>query len=252
MRVLDASGHGSADSQAPDSAPLAERAYRLLLRAYPAAFQAEYGREMLLHFRDLRRAAAPARAALDFWGDVLWDVVRSAPALRAQDWRARALTLFRRGAQRRAPVHGRWLDTFFTGGSTMRAARATAGLAVVVGIYEGANALAEGWAGRAASAGGTTDGVTGAGATWLMALALAAAAGALLAAVGVALLRRRPAGPLPGWLRVATVGCLVAFVAAGFVHSWMALVARLLGVAVPLALLAVLRPGRGPSRPAAA
>ena len=30
----------------------AERIYRLLLRAYPADFRAQYGREMVLLFRD--------------------------------------------------------------------------------------------------------------------------------------------------------------------------------------------------------
>ena len=59
----------------------AERIYRLLLRAYPPAFRAEYGREMVLVFRDQCRDGDVR--TLGFWVRVLWDVVRSAPALRA-------------------------------------------------------------------------------------------------------------------------------------------------------------------------
>src|SRR5436190_15343258 len=60
----------------------AERIYRLLLRAYPPAFRAEYGREMVLVFRDQCRDGDVR--TLGFWVRVLWDVVRSAPALRAE------------------------------------------------------------------------------------------------------------------------------------------------------------------------
>jgi hypothetical protein len=60
----------------------AERIYRLLLRAYPPAFRAEYGREMVLVFRDQCRDGDVR--TLGFWVRVFWDVVRSAPALRAE------------------------------------------------------------------------------------------------------------------------------------------------------------------------
>ncbi|HEV2669797.1 MAG TPA: hypothetical protein VGU74_01795 [Gemmatimonadales bacterium] len=60
----------------------AERIYRLLLRAYPPAFRAEYGQEMVLVFRDQCRDGDVR--ALRFWVRVLWDVARSAPALRAE------------------------------------------------------------------------------------------------------------------------------------------------------------------------
>src|SRR6267378_5249617 len=60
----------------------AERIYRLLLRAYPPAFRAEYGREMVLVFRDQCRDGDVR--SLGFWVRVFWDVVRSAPALRAE------------------------------------------------------------------------------------------------------------------------------------------------------------------------
>jgi hypothetical protein len=60
----------------------AERVYRLLLHAYPAAFRAEYGREMELLFRDQCREGDVR--SVGFWARVVWDVVRSAPALRVE------------------------------------------------------------------------------------------------------------------------------------------------------------------------
>ena len=60
----------------------AERIYRMLLRAYPRAFRAEYGREMVLVFRDQCRDSDVR--TLGFWMRVFWDIVRSAPTLRAE------------------------------------------------------------------------------------------------------------------------------------------------------------------------
>jgi len=60
----------------------AEDIYRLLLRAYPPDFRAEYGREMMLVFRDQCRDGDVR--TLGFWVRVFWDVMRSAPALRAE------------------------------------------------------------------------------------------------------------------------------------------------------------------------
>src|SRR5258705_3165908 len=60
----------------------AEGIYRLLLRAYPPALRAEYGRDMVLVFRDQWRDGDVRH--LGFWVRVFWDVVRSAPALRAE------------------------------------------------------------------------------------------------------------------------------------------------------------------------
>src|SRR5437867_8229644 len=65
----------------------AERIYRLLLRAYPPDFRSEYGREMVLLFRDQCRESDVR--TVGFWARVLCDVARSAPALRAEAWRAR-------------------------------------------------------------------------------------------------------------------------------------------------------------------
>jgi hypothetical protein len=60
----------------------AERIYRMLLRAYPPAFRAEYGQEMVLVFRDQCRDSDVR--TLGFWMRVFWDIVRSAAALRAE------------------------------------------------------------------------------------------------------------------------------------------------------------------------
>lgn len=65
----------------------AERVYRLLLRAYPAPFRAVYGREMSIVFRDRLRERGAARP--DFWLEIVSDVARTAPALRAESLRAR-------------------------------------------------------------------------------------------------------------------------------------------------------------------
>src|SRR6266545_3258203 len=54
----------------------AESIYRLLLRAYPPDFRAEYEREMVLLFRDLCRESDVR--TVGFWARVLCDVARSA------------------------------------------------------------------------------------------------------------------------------------------------------------------------------
>jgi len=58
----------------------ADRLYRLLLLAYPAGFRHEYGREMALVFRDLRREEQYRGGfrPLRVWLDVLADLGRSA------------------------------------------------------------------------------------------------------------------------------------------------------------------------------
>jgi len=60
----------------------AERIYRLLLRAYPPDFRAEYEREMVLLFRDQCRESDVR--TIGFWAAVIWDIARSAAALRAE------------------------------------------------------------------------------------------------------------------------------------------------------------------------
>ena len=55
---------------------VAERIYRALLWAYPAALRAEFGRDMLLAFRDARRDRRVSEPR--FWIDIGWDVARTA------------------------------------------------------------------------------------------------------------------------------------------------------------------------------
>jgi putative ABC transport system permease protein len=81
----------------------AERAYRLLLRLFPADFRDRFGADLAETFRDAHRAAA-ARGRLPlaaFWIRILSDALRSAVAERR---RAR-----RRGV-RGAPMSGVWQD----------------------------------------------------------------------------------------------------------------------------------------------
>ena len=197
----------------------ADRVYRLLLRAYPAAFRAAYGREMALVFRDRRRA--PGARGIRFWTEMVWDVARSAPPLRLEAWRAR------------------WGVAIQTKGGTMKT---MAILAVVIGALEALNALAETWAG----------GVAGRNASALLGLALAVVAGAMLLASGIALLRRsRGAAALA---RGAALACLAVFALIALATPMLSVLATVLGIGFPIALLIFLRwtRRRGPSMPTAA
>jgi hypothetical protein len=69
----------------------AERIYGLLLRAYPPDFRAEYGQEMVLLFRD--QCQESDVRTLGFWTAVIYDVARSAPALRMEAWRQNTRTM---------------------------------------------------------------------------------------------------------------------------------------------------------------
>ena len=68
-----------------------EGIYRLLLRAYPPDFRGQYEREMVLLFRDQCRESDVR--TVGFWAAVIWDVARSAPALRLEAWRERTRTM---------------------------------------------------------------------------------------------------------------------------------------------------------------
>ncbi|GJG85891.1 hypothetical protein tb265_10720 [Gemmatimonadetes bacterium T265] len=218
------------------------RTYRLLLRAYPAAFRAAYGREVEQLFRDQwrdrQRATAPGGAHAGFWAAVLWDVVRSAPALR---WAAL------HAARPAARVAGRAVDArsaHTTREGTMRARRTAAALAVLGGAYEVVNTGAEVWAGY----GGPTAG-------WALAMALSTLMGLLLLAAGVALFRGGPGATRLS--RGAALACLMLVVGLQLFMPFMSVFARLLGVGLPVALLLVTRPprgtaGRDPSVPAVA
>jgi hypothetical protein len=196
----------------------AERVYRLLLRAYPAGFRAEYGREMVLAFRDQRREAA-ARG-IRFWWDMIWDVMRSAPSLRLDAFRIR------------------WEGDIQTGEEKMRT---MAILAVLIGVAEAANALAEGRAGGIANGG-----------FWLAGVILTVVAGALLLAAGIAMLRRAPGAVRRA--QAAAITCLTIVVLIRLVQPWMSIFATLLGIVFPIALLLFLwwTRRRGPSAPSMA
>lgn len=195
-----------------------ERTYRLFLRAYPADFRATFGREMMLVFRAQRRA--PDGRGPGFWAGLVWDVVRSAPALR---WEA---------------ARARW-ELIHTGEGAMR----TMGMfTVLVGVLEAVGALAEGWAG----------GVRGGSPRSVFAGVLGPLAGAALATAGLALARRSPraAATATG----GAVVCLVAFSLMLLAGGRLSIAANALGICFPLVLLASRRFGHheGPSIGAAA
>jgi hypothetical protein len=184
--------------------------YALLLRAYPAAFRARYGREMALAFRDLRREEK-ARG-LRFWAPLLWDAARSAPALHFDAWRER------------------WVTDIQTPGGTMRP---MAILTVVVGALESLNALTEAWAG----------GVVNRDSESLIAGVAGAAAGATLMIAGVVLLRRSPRAMVWAWTSAFT--CVTLFGLNAVLFPRLSVLSTLLGIGLPIALLIYLHVGRG-------
>ena len=129
----------------------AERIYRLLLRAYPPDFRAEYGREMMLLFRDQCRESDVR--TVGFWARVFWDVVRSAPALRAEATRTVEVIM-----------------------------KLAAMLTVLLGVFGIVNAVVEWVAGSK----GAIDG------RYVLAVVLAVFASVLLLGAGAAILLRRP------------------------------------------------------------
>ena len=133
----------------------AERIYRLLLRAYPPDFRAEYGREMVLLFRDQCRESDVR--SLGFWARILGDVARSAPSLRAEAWRENIRTM----------------EVIM---------KLTSILTVLLGGFGIVNAVAEWTAGSK----GAIDG------GYLLAVALGVFASVLLLGAGVAILVQRP------------------------------------------------------------
>jgi hypothetical protein len=177
----------------------AERAYALLLRAYPAEFRVAYGREMMLAFRDLARDAGTTGFA--FWIRIVTDVVRTAPALRAELARQR---WNHNGRMERGPM------------KTMGI------LAVLTGLIQIANGIIE------LSAGGTA-GTPG------LVVGMFVVLGVLLSIAGVALLRR--AAIAATLAQVAAVFWLVLAVVVRVVHPVMSIAAMLLAVVFPIALL---------------
>jgi hypothetical protein len=184
----------------------AERIYRLLLRAYPPDFRAEYGREMVLLFRDQCRESDVR--SLGFWARVLWDVARSAPALRAEAWRSR-------GSE----------STQTTEVIMKLAAMLTLLLGGVIGIL---NAAVEWVAASEQSISGTHE----------VSLVFGVLASALLLAAGVAILNRTQRGRQAA--RLALFASLVMIVAARLLFPWMSVFSQLVGIGLPVALLIAL------------
>jgi hypothetical protein len=197
----------------------AERVYRLLLRAYPSSFRSEYGREMTLIFRDEYRSRNTA--TVGFWLTMLCDVARSATPIWVEVLFARARDYTR----------------------IVEVIMKLAGiLAVLLGVYGVVNAVAEAVPGMQGTLGGA----------YILAVVLGVIAGVLLLTAGAALLR----SPVSG-RRTATITALASLVMiliARLLHPWMSMLALIVGIGLPIALLAALYwPNRrGPSTSQAA
>lgn len=179
----------------------AERIYGLLLRSYPPAFRAEYGREMLLLFRDQCREGDVRTPG--FWARVLSDIIRSAPALRLEAWRENITT-------------------------TEVIMKLAAALTVLLALF-GIVGIGAEWVA------GSKHPMTGA---WVLAVALGMIGSVLLLAAAVAILSRAPRGRQVA--RVALLASLVMGVAARLLFPWMGVAAQLIGIGLPLGLLIAL------------
>ncbi|HEV8382691.1 MAG TPA: hypothetical protein VGQ29_13975 [Gemmatimonadales bacterium] len=196
----------------------AERIYRLLLRAYPPAFRAEYGREMVLLFRD--QCQESDVRTVGFWAAVISDVARSAPALRAAAWRARVSESTR----------------------TMEVVMKLAAMLTVLlgGVFGILSAVNEWVAAAKQTISGPHE----------LSLVLGVFASALLLAAGVAILSRTPRGRQAA--RLAVLASFVMIVVARLLHPWMSIFSQLVGFGLPVALLIALYwpPTASPSRAA--
>jgi hypothetical protein len=180
----------------------AERIYRLLLRAYPPDFRAEYGREMVVLFRDQCRDGDVG--TLGFWTTVMCDVARSAPALRVEAWRARGM------------VNTRTVEVIM---------KIAAMLTVLLAGFGVVGAVGEWVAGSKGAMGGS----------YVLAVVLGVCASALLLGAGVAiLLRSRQAA------RLALLASLALVVAARLLFPWMSIFSQLVGFGLPVGLLIAL------------
>ncbi len=190
----------------------ADRIYRLLLLAYPPEFRAEYGREMMLLFRD--QCQESDVRSFRFWGAVLCDVARSAPALRVEAWRARAT------------ANNRTMEVLM---------KLAAMLTVVLGVLGVLNTGVE-WGAAA------TQTIQGA---HTLSLVLGVFASALLLAAGVAMLSGTPRSRQTA--RLALLASVVMIVAARLLFPWMSIFSQLVGIGLPVALLIALYWARKPS-----
>jgi hypothetical protein len=188
----------------------AERAFTLLLGAYPAEFRSRFEREMTLVFREQWRDAS--ERGVGFWTEIVWDVARSAPRLRAESLRAR------------------WAGDNPIEGTRMKP---MAILAVLIGAVQLVGALMEARAGWA-TYGSSVPVVS------VLAMVLA---GAMLLGAGVALLRGSRSALT--WANVAAIACLGAVVLVRLTFPWMSIFSTVLAIGFPIALLVFLRVSRG-------
>jgi len=185
----------------------AERFYRLLLRAYPPDFRAEYGDEMVLLFRDQCRESDVR--TVGFWAAVIWDIARSAPNLRVEAWRENTPTM----------------EVIM---------KVAAILTVLVGVLGVLNAGVE-WG---AAFTGTIGGMHA------LSLVLSVFASALLLAAGAAIMRATEQGRQAA--RLALLASVVLTVAARLLHPWMSPFSLIVGIGLPVAfLIALYRPRKG-------
>ena len=182
----------------------AERVYRLLLRVYPRDFRSEYGREMTLIFRDEYRMCDTG--ALTFWVSMVWDVAHSAMSMWADVWIARGKNYTR----------------------TVEVVMKFAGiLAASLGVFGVLNAVAEGVAMR-----GTLERPP------LLGVVLGGAAGVLLIAAGAAVVRSTRSAR--NTATIALVTSLLIVMIVRLTHPWMSELSELIGIGLPIALLAAL------------
>lgn len=177
-----------------------EQFYGLLMRAYPPAFRREFGREMVLDFRDQCRDGLVTRR---YWIALIIETASSAPRLWAEEFR----------------------DGFLL---TELPMKLMAVLTTLVGIFETVNSLLE----ARTTAFGSRDPMS------QLVLVLTIASGVVLAIAGLTLLVRGQAARTAG--RIAAVGCLVSFAFMFAARPMMSIAATFVGIAFPLSLLAFL------------
>lgn len=196
----------------------AERAYRLMLRAYPRDFRARYEREMLLAFRELRREPRPGIAG--FWAATCLDVARSAPPLRLEALR-RSISSF---------TH---TEEDFMMKMTMGI------MAIMIGALEAMNAMQEVWG----------AGIIDHDSRALIGGTMALVAGALIVAAGIALVRRSPDAAVLA--QGAAITCAAVFGFLALAIPLMSGFATVLGLGFPILLFAFARwyRPRDPSAP---
>jgi hypothetical protein len=165
-------------------------------------------------FRDRRRF--DGTSSVRFWAETVWDVARTAPALRVEALRAPLLV----NTQSREEVM-----------------KPMAILMVLVGLIQVVNAWLEARAGI--SNAGSAYSFTGVG--------LGVGAAMLLIVAGIALFRR--GWGAAGWATAAAIGCVALVLSIRFIAPWMSVFASLLGIGVPIVLLIFLFVARrsGPS-----